>query len=220
MRLAQLAFMLVFTGLFVGCVPGAFGGDPWALAIFAPSTASESRACDAGYEYGQTQKSFNSVGSIRFNSTRGPVMLSTRLGKLYFLCNTLGVVNGRKPTQLSPVFSTNILLEDATLVGKRVRVLISLEDDQGKEIGQLNASARETENNRQWYSVPAFTDEDLKRLGEAKSFSILINRGDQPIERYKVTQSFTPLSPTSIATLEMNKLSSPETRRAFDKGLQ
>jgi hypothetical protein len=206
------AALIVFT-LLVSCAPGALNSEPWARTIFAPSASSEQNACDAGFEYGQSRKQINLVGGIRFNSPRGLVLFNTRLGKLYFLCNSIGLLSGRKPTDLSPVFSTDVMLEDKLLVGKIARVAFSLEDAEGKEIARLNASARSVEDNRQWYKVAALTSADQQRLTEAKSFTIIVNRGDQIDERYKVTQTFTPLTPTnSNPTLEFRQFLNPEAK--------
>jgi hypothetical protein len=208
------AIIFVFLGLVIGCAPGTIGGESWGKAMFSPSSVSDQAACDAGFEFGQTQKKLNSVGALRFQTSKGLVLFNTRLSKLYFLCNSLGWLNGRKPSSFSPVFSSDIMFDDAAMVGKTAQVTISLEDEQGKEFARLNATKDETEGNRQWYTPISYSNADIAALNLAKSFTIIINRGTTD-ERYKVNSSFTPLSPVqeipAMGYIEFN----PEVRKVL-----
>jgi hypothetical protein len=180
--------------LLAACAPSSLGGESWGKAMFSPSPVADQAACDAGFDFGQTQKRINSVGAVRFQTSKGLVLFNTRLGKLYFLCNSLGLFGGRKPNTFSEVFSSDVMFEDASMVGKTAKITISLEDEQGKEIARLNAERSETEGNRQWYTPKRYSAADIEALNKAKSFTILLNRGSSD-ERYKINPSFTPISP-------------------------
>jgi hypothetical protein len=206
-------FFFALLGVLAGCAPSFLGGESWGKAMFSPSPVADQSACDAGFDYGQSQKKLNAVGAVRFQTSKGLVLFNTRLGKLYFLCNSLGWLGGRKPTGFSEVFTSDVMFEDASMVGKTAQIAISLEDEQGKEIARLNAEKGETEGNRQWYTPKRYSPADIEALNKAKSFTILLNRGSRE-ERYKINSTFTAISPTQEVRVD-TLMFSPQIRQAM-----
>ena len=214
---AFIGLLVAVSVVFSSCAPGLFGSESWGKSIFAPSAASDSAACDAGYQYGQTNKAIQTVGFIQFKSSKGPVRLLTRLGMAYFLCNSLGLLNGRKPASISPVFTTSISFDDASFVGKIAKVSISLEDQKGQEFARITAEQDETENSKQWYKLKSLSSGDIAALDKAVSFTIIIERAAGE-EKYKITQQFQPYGPTVNAQAKVADLLSRHSLEIMSSG--
>ena len=211
-------WMLVgLAAVLIACAPSVSSREAWGRAVFSPSSSSERAACDAGYQYGQTTKAIQTVGLISFSTPRGSLRLLTRLAKLHFLCNSIGLFNGRKPETYSDVFNTDVGFEDATMVGRFAKVSFSLEDEKGSEFARLTAEQTETEKNRQWYARKSYSATDLAALDKAASFSIIIERGSGE-ERYKVTQGFQPYGPSANANIQATGILSQRALAALSKG--
>jgi hypothetical protein len=180
---------LIFAAALSSCA--LFQPEPWAKEIFAPSSATDQRSCDRGKQRGKSEQKSESFGELEFKAKQGDLRVATRGSKLYFLCYALGLFFSNGSIELSPVFRTDIRIEDAAVKRENIKVEVSLERE-GNEIARLTESETETEDNdKTWYSFRRLNQNQLAALEQTTSFTIVINRGLGE-ERYAVNPTNLP----------------------------
>jgi hypothetical protein len=172
-----------------GCA--LFQPESWAKQIFAPSSATDQRACERGKQRGKSEQRSESFGELEFKAKQGNLQVSTRSGKLYQFCFALGLFFDNGSIELNAAFYTDIRIEDAAVKRENIKVEVSLERE-GTEIARLTESEKETEDNdKTWYSFRRLNQNQLAALEQTTSFTIVIDRGLGE-ERYAVNPTNLP----------------------------
>ena len=190
--------------VFSGCVPNLTGGESWGRAIFDPSRESGRIACDAGYQYVQRAGRTQDVGAISFGTPKGIVALSTKLGKVYASCASDALIGFQKPFDAFSQYETDVLVADPDFLKQLIKVSISIEDENKKEIGRLTTRKSEVDKYGRRYVFNYDTTSDVLALDNAVSFSIVVEMETSTI-RYKVDQRLQPYGPPVYARSPRSK---------------
>ena len=165
-----------------GCA--LFKPEPWARQIFAPSSQSQSTACDRGINSNQELPPI--VGRVFLSPKVGELSFHSQLGQLQLLCYLAPSFARDQLSLIASIAQTYVLFQDSSVKRENVKVEISLERD-GQELVRLKPSTvtpRE-ESAATVFEFARLTSDQLTALEQTTSFSIIVNRGLGE-ERYAV----------------------------------